>query len=85
MIEVDGVQWGTAAEIAGQLGHGVTEAAVRKWAARDGLPSPRMRGDDGRAEVRFPLVEAAKIDVKKRSRGRGRPRSSIPTSVANGE
>jgi hypothetical protein len=74
VIKVDGEEWGTAREIAGQLGHGVTEAAVRKWATRDGLSSARVRRDDGRAEVRFPLVATSRIDRSKKLSGRGRRR-----------
>ncbi|MFI7547227.1 hypothetical protein [Actinoplanes sp. NPDC049599] len=76
MIVVDGVRWGTAAEIAVQLGHGVTAAAVRSWAARDGLLAVRTRDGAGRPQVRYPLPEAARIDAAKRHAGRGRPRAA---------
>jgi predicted ArsR family transcriptional regulator len=76
MINLDGVRWGTAKEIAVQLGHGVTEAAVRSWAARDGLLAVRVRDGAGRPQVRYPLTEAARIDAAKRRGGRGRLRSA---------
>lgn len=74
MIVLDGVRWGTAREIADQLGHGVTAAAVRKWASRDGLPVARTFDTSGRPQVRYPLPEAARIDAEKRSGPRGRHR-----------
>ena len=55
----DGQRYGTAAEVAKALG--VTEAAVRNWARRDGLPAVRMTDDAGRPEVRYPLDQAAEI------------------------
>jgi hypothetical protein len=76
MIVVAGVRWGTAAEIANYLGHGVTPAAVRSWAARDGLPAARMADGNGRPQVRYPLPEAARIDAAKRHAQRGRKRAA---------
>lgn len=71
MINLDGVRWGTAAEIAVQLGHGVTAAAVRSWAARDGLPAVRTRDEAGPAAGPVP-------------RSRRRP-GSTQRSAAQGE
>lgn len=76
MIGDGGVQWGTAAEIAEQLGGGVTAAMVRNWAARDGLPRARMRDRVGRPQVRYPLHVAARIDREKRHSKRGRARTT---------
>jgi hypothetical protein len=74
MITVDGVPWGTAAEIAEHLGHGVTAAAVRAWVRRDGLPAVRLPDACGRPRVRHPLPAAATIERAKRHAGRGRKR-----------
>jgi len=75
MINLDGVRWGTAAEIAEQLGHGANPTAVRSWAARDGLSSVRIRDAAGRPQVLYPLPEAARIDAAKRYSKRGRRRT----------
>jgi hypothetical protein len=76
VITAAGEQWGTAAEIAAHLGHGVTAAAVRSWARRDGLPSARLRDASGRPQVRYPLPAAAAIDAAKRHAQRGRKRAA---------
>jgi hypothetical protein len=76
IVAPDGSRWGTAAEIAAHLGHGVTEAVVRSWVRRDGLPAARMADDDGRPQVRYPFVHAARIDARKRHGQRGRPRAA---------
>jgi hypothetical protein len=47
MINMDGVRWGTAAEIATHLGHGVAADEVRSWAAGDGLASARLTDERG--------------------------------------
>lgn len=74
MIEVAGEWWATAAEIADHIGHGVTPATVRSWAARDGLAAVRATDDVGRPQVRYPLGQAVSIDRAKRHAGRGRTR-----------
>jgi hypothetical protein len=79
VIVVDGIRWGTAAEIAAQLGHGVTAAAVRRWSERDGLSRARLVDERGRPQVCYPLHEAALIDMKKRVNGKGRKRNCRPT------
>ena len=82
MINVDGVRWGTAAEVAAQLGHGVTEATVRSWTqpSRGGLSSARLRDGAGRPQVRYSLSDAARIGAAKRHGGRGRQRQSRTSS-----
>lgn len=76
MIDVAGERWGTAAEIAEHLGHGVTEAAVRAWARRDGLPAIKMPDAHGRPRVCHPVPAAATIERAKRQAGRGRKRAA---------
>jgi len=71
VIEVDGVVYGDAVEIAARLGPGVTTTMVRNWHRRDGLPARRV----GR-RVYFPLLQAAVIERDKRRSTRGRPRNS---------
>jgi hypothetical protein len=71
-----GIRWGTAAEIAAHLGRGVTAAMVRNWAARDGLRKARMPDSLGRPQVRYPLLEAARIELSKRDAKRGRTRAT---------
>lgn len=77
----DGVEWGTAAEIATRLGGGVTFAMVRGWARHYGLPKARMVDDRGRPQVRYPVAKAAEIDRQMRHAGRGRKRA-LDTSRA---
>lgn len=74
MITVRGEEWGTAAELAARLG--TTVATIRNWSNRpeDGLRKARMRGEDGRPAVHYPLRQAAVIERDKRRSGRGRPR-----------
>ena len=74
MIEAAGEQWGTADEIAESIGNGLTPAAVRRWADRDGLASARGVGPDGRLRVRYLLAQARAIDVQKRDAKLGRRR-----------
>ena len=77
MIVVNGDFCGTAEEIARTLsapGSPVTEAMVRNWSARDGLPCVRDRDGLGRPQVRYALTCAARIEADKRSSGRGRKR-----------
>ncbi|XVU25790.1 hypothetical protein ACQPZJ_01660 [Actinoplanes sp. CA-054009] len=74
MIHVAGEDWGTAAEIAEHIGQGVTAAAVRRWAQRDGLASVRMQDAAGRPQVRYMVGQAVRIDKAKRHGGRGRRR-----------
>lgn len=77
MIVATGDFWGTAEEISRTLtapDSPVTEAMVRNWAARDGLPSIRSTDAAGRPQVRYPLTAAARIEADKRSSGRGRKR-----------
>ena len=69
MIEVKGEEYGTAAEVAAELGGDVTEDMVRNWARRDGL----KRHNVGRT-VYYPFAQAAQIEAKKSGSGRGRPR-----------
>ncbi len=74
MIEIAGETWGTAQEIADHIGGGLTAAAVRRWADRDGLAAARGHGSDGRPRTRYLLAQAAEIDRHKRHGGRGRHR-----------
>lgn len=76
IVDRDGVRWGTAEEVAEHLGHGVTVAQVRNWAARDGLPKARMPDADGRPQVRYPLPAAGRIEAVKRHAKRGRTRAA---------
>lgn len=69
MIQVDGVEYGRAHEIAARLGPDVTVAMVRNWARRDGLTSIRVTG-----HVYYRLDQAARIEAAKRRTTRGRPR-----------
>jgi hypothetical protein len=69
VIDVDGVAYGRAAEIAARLGGDVTPAMVRNWARRDGLAEHRV----GR-NVYFRLDQAAAVERDKRQSTRGRPR-----------
>lgn len=77
LVDDNGTRWGTAAELAQHLGGGVTIAAIRNWARRDGLTSARMTDDDGRPEVRYALDQAAAIDRAKRHAKRGRTRTNL--------
>jgi hypothetical protein len=76
MIQVADEWWGTAAEIATHLGHGVTDAVVRSWARSDSLCSLRVHDENGRPQVWYPLIEASRIDRAKRHSRRGRPRGT---------
>jgi hypothetical protein len=76
VIQVAGEWWGTAAEIAAHIGHGVTVAGVRRWADRDGLTAVRGADGQGRPQVRYPLGQAVLIDRKKRHAQCGRPRAA---------
>ncbi len=74
VIAVAGEWWGTAAQIAQHLGHGVTPDMVRKWAARRGLANARLTDDNGRPQRRYLLAQAQRIDRQIRHEGRGAPR-----------
>jgi hypothetical protein len=74
VIQVAGEAWGTAAEIAEHIGHGLTEDNVRRWATRYDLASVTMRDDRGCKQVCYMLGQAVRIDRAKRNEGRGRPR-----------
>lgn len=76
MIEVAGEWWGTAREVAEHIGHGLTEDAVRWWGRHDGLARVRMTDDSGKPQVRYLLGQAVRIDLAKRSEGRGRRRAA---------
>lgn len=71
MITIDGAEFGSAAEVAAHLGRGVTPAAVRRWADRDGLTTKRA----GRRVV-YRLDEATTIECDKRYSTHGRPRGA---------
>lgn len=77
MIIVRGVEYGTAAEVAGELGPDVTPAMVRRWADRDGLPPLRV----GRS-VFYPFARAAEIERDKHDSPYGRPRLDSTLLVA---
>lgn len=72
--DTDGVEWGTAAEIARRLENGVTYQMVRQWSDRLGLRKARMTDDNGRTQVRYPYLEAAEIEKKTKGSKRGRRR-----------
>ncbi|MBG0560707.1 hypothetical protein [Actinoplanes aureus] len=80
MIQVAGEWWGTAAEIADQIGHGVTAATVRRWAERDDLTAVRTVDRAGRRQVRYLLGEAVVIERAKRHAHRGRQRARRTTN-----
>lgn len=69
MLTIAGEDYGTAEEIAHQLGPDVTPAMVRNWARRDGLRKHRV----GRT-VYYPIGQASTIERDKRQSGRGRRR-----------
>jgi hypothetical protein len=69
MLWINGVEYGTADEIAIRLGGDVTTDMVRKWAARRLLPRVTV----GRT-VYLPYAEAATVERDVRLGGRGRPR-----------
>src|SRR5688500_12299473 len=73
MIRVKGRMWGTADETAAALGSDITAAMVRRWSERDGLEAVTVPGS-GRGTVRYPLDQAATIEARKGTTGRGRPR-----------
>ncbi len=82
MIVVDGVEYGTAAELVAVLGPDVTERMIRNWANRDGLRKHQLPGP-GRGTVVYPLARAAEIEREKRLSRRGRPRAlDIPQPVS---
>ncbi|GAB7039718.1 MULTISPECIES: hypothetical protein [Catenuloplanes] len=76
MIPLHGDEWGTAQEIAGRLGADVTVAMIRNWARRDGLSNVELTCDDGKRRTHYSLNQAARIEAKKDSSGRGRPRAA---------
>lgn len=69
MITVKGEDYGTAAEVAAELGGDVTEDMVRNWSRRDGLKRHKIG-----QTVYHPFAQAAEIEAKKSGSGRGRPR-----------
>lgn len=70
MTPIDPAEWRTAAELAAELPHGVTEAMVRAWHRRDGLTAIRR----GR-QVWYRIDEAEQINLDKwHSTHAGRPR-----------
>ncbi|MGW3811254.1 hypothetical protein [Micromonospora sp. NPDC005113] len=73
-IPAEGDLWGAARMIAKHLGPDVTDAMVRNWAARDGLPSAKMRDRNGRRQTRYPSQKATNIEAEKYLSGRGRKR-----------
>lgn len=73
-IPHDGDLWGTARMIATHLGPDITEAMIRNWAARDGLPAAKMRDRHGRRQTRYPRQTATDIEAAKYLSGRGRKR-----------
>ena len=72
VIQVAGEWWGTAAQVAEQLG--VDAAVVRSWARRDGLASVRTVDENRRPQVWYALGQAMVIDRTKRIGRHGRPR-----------
>lgn len=70
----DGEDWGTAAQIAARLQHGVTHSMVRGWARHYGLPQARIVDGEGRPRVIYPVKEAAQIDLRMRNAGIGTKR-----------
>lgn len=75
ITDPDGVEWGTAAQIASRLQGGVTPSMVRQWARWYGLPKARMADGNGRPQVRYPVSDAAEIDRRMRHSKRGRKRA----------
>lgn len=69
MINIGGLEWGTAAQIAARLGGDVTEDMVYRWRERDGLNVIKV----GRTAY-SPMAEAARIERNKRISGKGRRR-----------
>ncbi|MGW3608955.1 hypothetical protein ACWD6N_03550 [Micromonospora sp. NPDC005163] len=80
-IPADGDHWGTARMIATHLGGDVTEAMIRNWAARDGLPTAKMRDRHGRRQTRYPRQKATDIEAQKYLSGRGRKRRLDETII----
>jgi hypothetical protein len=70
----DGEDWGTVAQIATHLQHGVTHAMVRGWANYYGLPKARITDAKGRPRVVYPVAKAAEIELRMRNAGRGTKR-----------
>jgi hypothetical protein len=62
VILVDGELWGTAREIADQLGR--TEKTVRRWYERRMITGIRMADEGGRPQVRHRLSEAARVRTR---------------------
>lgn len=73
LIHVDGVEYGTADELAAVLGPDVTPDLIRSWARNAGLHRHHVPGR-GRGTTYYPAEEAAQIEARKRSSRRGRPR-----------
>lgn len=70
MINIGGLWWGLAEELAAALGEDVTEEMIYRWRDRDGLTVIKI----GRTAY-SPLAEAARIEAKKGRSRRGRPRT----------
>lgn len=78
MITIGGQDYGTAAELAAELGPDVKPDTIWNWRRRDGLTTVTTRDEDGYLRTRSPLREAALIEARKRSTRRGRPRVFDP-------
>lgn len=76
-MKIRGRQYGTADELAAELGPDITADMIRRYHERDGLTRVVLPGP-GRGSVVFPLDEASAIErdkrLGKRLSGRGRPR-----------
>jgi hypothetical protein len=76
VIRIGGQVYGTAAEMAEQLGPDINAETVRNWRRRDGLKAYRVG-----VLVYSPLAQAATIEAAKRCSTRGRPRSLDPDAA----
>jgi hypothetical protein len=73
MLDVAGVMYGQAADIAAELGPDVTVDLVRDWARRGLLTGIRVPGR-GRGTTWYRLDQAAAAERATRTSTRGRPR-----------
>ncbi len=71
MIRIKGHDYGTAHEIAAQLGADITPARIRDWARRDLIQSYRARGHTWHR-----LDQAADVERRTRTSTRGQKRRS---------